>query len=298
MAGELTFDPPQVGRPDASPTVRLYKADGTALAAEASATRDPVDTTLDGIVAADAQSVTLTSVANVVIGRDYLMTNEDGQREWVRPTSVDTSTREVGLLELLRYGYEDGASFQGCRLSYSVSSSLLDTLGIGYEARWGYTIGSESDLQAITHFDVVLNAWPASIVDTREWRRYGGSLASRILLQRAGEILEFDDELRQASEDLYRDILTDGRQPSRFRSFEAFKTVVFERLKLTWAEDGRNIPSGWQGDPQGYLDERRRIYANRLSQALETTQDYDADQSGGVSATEQSAPLSTRRIRL
>lgn len=239
----------------------------------------------------------LLSVSNITIGRDYLMTNEDGQKEWVRPVAVDTSAKTVDLLELLRFSYQDGATFEGCRLTYSVGSSLLDTLGIGYEARWGYTIDSV-EYQAITHFDVVLNAWPETIVSSREWRQYGGSLAARILLQRPNEILEFDDDLRKASQDLFNDIIDEGRQPSRFRSYQEFKSVVFERLKLTWAEDGLNIPSGWQGDPQGYTDERRRIYGRRLAQALERTKDYDADQDGGVSSSEQSASLATRRIRM
>lgn len=294
IGGSLQYDPPQPGRPTAA-TVELLNPDGSVLQVQTSAVVDAVSTTLAADAAPDNTSITVSSASSIEVGRHYRIDNGSGQGEWVRVASVDGAI--VSLARELSYAYETGDAFVGNRLSHTVLDDYTGTRDTGYQARWVYTIDGEQH-RARTLWDVVAAPWPDEIVAPWEFAQYAGSLADYELelTRRAG--LQFADEIADATELVRLQLLEDGHRPDLFLDFSAFKRPIAHRVRLTWAEDGMNIPPGYRDTPEIYLQQRRDLYHRHLSQALNVTRSYDENQDLALTNAEQDARRGQPRVLL
>lgn len=129
-------------RPDASPTVAVYDDSGTAtVAALTAATRDAVETTVSGGVAAGDDRISLTSTTDVVAGRRYLVGDSATEAtEFVCVREIQTG--QVVLTAPLVYPHAGGESFDGTRLSYAFSSSIFTAVGACFKAQFAWANGS------------------------------------------------------------------------------------------------------------------------------------------------------------
>lgn len=293
VGGTVRFTPPTMDRPS-SPTVSIVDVGGTELEAPA-ASVDSVNTTLSAEAAAAAESITLTSVTGLVARRHYVLAGADGEREWVRVRSINSATKVVTLYEPLVSDYPVGAAFYGTELSAPVAAESAATLAEGYEARWTYTAGGEEHT-GTTRWDVVHTAWPAQITTTQALRSYAGQLVGRDL-QRPGNA-DFEDVLDHAFERVLEDIRARGRDPSRFRSIDAWQRVVHEAALLHLAEQADVLPASYRDQPTEWLRLRRERYDEVMSVTLSAAKDYDADQSGTVSAGEAAVAGQVMRLQL
>lgn len=280
--GTVTYRPPDDQRPSAA-SAALYAPDGTVITAVLSVTTDSVNTTTAALATEGGGSLTLTSVTGVEVGEYYRVQDALGRFEVVRVVSVDPDSKVVQVMRGLRHGYASGSTFQGTRLSVTLTGSELDEIGEGYEIRWAYTAGGVSTT-AVQLVDCVRSPWPSRIVSSADLDRAG---LARELARNAREELLFGDELRSAELMVREAILARGRRPDRFRGFAAFVPVVLEAVHLERARTGLSIPGAWQNDPTEYRKMRRADFERLLGQALANTRDYDEDQDGTVTATER-----------
>lgn len=291
VGGALRFTPPTMSRPS-SPTVAIVDPSGVELDTP-TATADAVNTTLSAAAAVAATTVTLTSVTGVTARNHYVLAGSDGEREWVRVRSVNTSTRVVTLYEPLANDYASGASFYGTTLSCTVDADYAADIDEGYEARWSWTADGESQT-GITRYDVVRTAWPQTLTTLRELVSYAGGILGRDL-QRGGDA-DWDDLLEHATDRVLQDVRGRGRDPSRFRAVEPWKRVVHEAVLLHLAETADIIPAAYRDNPSEWAQQRRSKYEETLGTVLAAAKDYDENQSGVVSAAEASRSAASVRL--
>ncbi len=294
VGGDVTFDATQ-GRATGTPTVTLVKPDDTTISTPA-VTNDSVDTTVNASAAAGAAALTLTSTTGVAVGRRYLIDNTLNDPEWVHIKSVDSATA-VTLHGPIAYAYSTGDAFQGTRLTAAVSAAEADTLDEGYEARWSYVVDSITH-RPISQWDVVRAKWPqpGELVPTWKFKRYAMSMADDELEGDDGAGLDFSEDLLVADDLLRIAVEARGYRISRFRSFDEFEVPLMERLLFHWADQGVNVPAIHQDDIDTWRDIRRQAFSEALTDALNTTRSYDADETGTLSTTEKDRRLGAMRL--
>ncbi|MBT9557899.1 MAG: hypothetical protein IV100_17820 [Myxococcales bacterium] len=289
VGGSIVFEPPEIGRPSAA-TVSIHSPAGTQLTAP-SVTIDPVNTTLSSAASAGATTLSVASASNIAARRRYLVIDSDGEREWVRVRSISGTT--VTLFDPIENALSSGSTFQGCRLTATAAAAACPVLDEGYEARWVYTIGSVES-KAQTRFDVVRSPWPTVIGSSEGLKTYARHLVSPA--REGGQGLGWLDDIEKATQMVRRDIMVRGLDPSRFRSFEAFEDVVYEKVILRLAESGDVVPRDWTGDT--WLQERRNIYDAALSTAMQVTKSYDENQDGVTNSSERARRVDVVQILL
>lgn len=294
VGGDVLLDTPQLGRPSLA-TVTISKPDGTTLAASEAATIDSTDTSITANAAAGDTALALTSAVGISPGRYYVITATDARQEWVRVTSVDGL--DITLAQELAYGYDSGNAFVGTRLTEAVSAANANTLGEGYTAAWVYeTTGITYRVN--TFFDVVLSKWADVVVLPHEFKIRAGDMASAEFEALEAEGLDFADDILHATRLIRQECATRGFRPALFRSpGETFKESICQRVLLTWAEQGSNLPSVWQDDPQGWIELRREIFEQTLNSDLNTA-NFDKNEDAVVTDTERAARLGSVRIVL
>jgi len=295
-AGTLVFDPTELGRPSVA-TVTLNTPGGVEHVASQSATIDSVNTTLSANATVDDMTVTLTAITSIEVGRRYIITNADGQLEWVRVAAVDTATKVVTLADPLAFAYEAADTFVGGRLTVAITAGQATPLAEGYEALWSYTIDSVA-YTAISLFNVVRYPWPIAVLPTWEFKQHAGSLSASELELTSRDGLAFSDEIAMATEQVRSDLRERSYDPGRFKTAAPFKRAIALRVLLGWAEQGTNIPRTFQDSPEAWLDASRDRYTTALGQALNNGRNYDADGDGTVTETERTDRLGSRRIRI
>lgn len=294
VGGALTHDPPQHGRPTAASVAIYTPGAAVHITPAPTPTVDSVNTTLAAAASEGDTILSLVSVSSVEVGRYYDLEASDGRAERARVTAISGTT--VTLLEPLGADYGSGSSFTGNRLTCSIPSGDADPLDEGYEARWTYTIDSES-YYANTLFDIVRSPWPEVILRPHEFRQYTPGLSGPHM---EGSLsgLDFVDEIDVATERVRIDIVGRGMRPDLFRTFEAFKRPVAMMVICMWAESGTNLPASYVDLPDQWLDSRREIYEQALTQALNSVRSYDADDDGTVTDSEREHRIGVRRWRL
>lgn len=211
--------------------------------------------------------------------------------------AVNTSTEVVTLSRPLAHAYASSDPLVGNRLTVSVSAGNAATRDTGYQAAWIYTIDSV-EYRVRTVWDVVKAPWPAVVLAPWEFEQFAGSLGDYELELTRRSGLQFTDEIADATELVRLQLLEDSHRPDLFLDFSAFKRVIAHRVRLTWAEDGVNVPPGYRDTPEMWLDQRRDLYHRHLSQALNVTRSYDESEDFGLSESEQDARRGQPRILL
>ena len=296
VGGTLVFDPPQPGRPS-SATVEIFNPSGTTLVSSGPVdTIDPVNTALSSTLTPGASAVVLSSVTGVTVGRRYILSNAKGQHEWVRATQVDSGPKTVTLSSAPSFAYPDTSPFKGNRLSEAISAGNSDTLDEGYSALWTYVIDGVT-YKAITYFDVVRTKWTDIVVTPWQFRNVAGDMSMGDLesLEQSG--LDFADEIAEGSRRVRDDIRARGYRPALFRSYDSFIEPICQRVLLTFAERGENVPAPWQDQILDWVELRREVYAEAMTLALNSS-NYDEDASGPISDTERKARLGSVRVIL
>ena len=295
VGGVLRYEPTTRSRPT-SATCSLAGTTGSVISSP-TVTIDPVETTTEGEVLAGETVLTLTSVTGIQPRHYYVVVTPGGEIAQVRVRGVTTGeTPSVTLYSPLRFDVPDESEFFSLGLSAPVSDDEAGTLGEGYEARWS-VVTADGTETGVTRWDVVRSAWPHDLVSPSDLERFAGPLLSHEIEGTDSYGLAFLDEIETATDDVRTDIMEQGRRPSLFRSFGSFKTPVIERVLLNMAYLGRGIPAVDQSDPSGYRSMREARYSRALSQALATTRDYDADESGSISPGEAATRLQVFRLR-
>ena len=292
--GTLSFEPTVRSRPTAATCTLITPA--AASLATPTVTIDPVNTVVSTAATAGGLELVLDDVDDIVARRYYVLVSADGEVAQVRVRQVRTADTTVVLFSPLRFDVAEDSEFFGTRLTAPVTDDDAATLGEGYEARWVVTT-PEGVENYVTRWDVARSPWPADLVTPSDLERFAGPLLSVEVQGSDTYGLAFLDEIESAEEGVRTDVLEQGRRPSLFRSFAAFKTPVMERVLLDMSYMGRGIPAVDQNDPQSYRQMREQRYARAFSQALAITKDYDADESGTADAAEGAARMQVLRLR-
>jgi len=297
VGGVLVLDAAQLARPSAA-FVTLYKPGAVELVAEAAATIDAATQALTSTSSSGSTTIHLSDSSDFVVGRRYVITADDGRSEWVRVVANNQSTDKLTIAGELAFDYANTTStIFSTRMTATISAANAATLDEGYEARWRYTVDSVEQ-RINTGFDVVRSAWMDVAIPAYEFKLVAGDLASSDFedIERGG--LDFADEIAEAVAKVRREVSARGYRPALFRTVSVFNEAVCQRLLLTSAERGENVPSAWQDDIAGWLDLRREVYDQVLTVALNAQANYDADESGDVSDIERDARLGSMRIVL
>lgn len=281
-AGSIFYDVKEPFRPTGAASVTLYKPGGSSHQSAASVEIDSVNTTINGAASAGDSSIALTSATGVEVGRAYVIGSGSGIYEWVKVASVDGAT--VTIEEPLEYAYSDGATFVGNRLSYSLSSSLNDTLGNGYQAVWVYTVDS-TERSVSTMYDVVRTPWPSSILTPWRYKEIVGDLGADIRQRVELQGQDFRLEIEVATQAVRADLQSRDLDVSLFKSFEHFDFPIAKRVILDFAFAGY-VPEVWRDDPERWIELCQQQYSRALQTAINATESYDLDDDGGVTEHE------------
>lgn len=163
----LVWDAPE-GRPSSVTSVTVYPAssgdDGTAESAttgSASVETNP-NTTFDDAAAVLARTLPLAATTGIAIGRDYLITNATGEKEWVEVREI-TADVSVAVRNPIANAYASSDTFESTRVSISVDDTWIqDESNVsadmdpnpGYRVRWVYVVDSTTYVHD-EYFDVV-----------------------------------------------------------------------------------------------------------------------------------------------
>lgn len=171
----LTADAPR--RPVGVGTYVVLDVSGGTLQAAAAPTLDAVSTTLTVLAPAGSSTLTLASVAGLVVGRRYLLGGPE-------PTGGETVTiRSVAGLVVttvrpLRAAQAVGATLQGTRLSFPVGAPSITTPCRNRRIEWTPAAGDE-DLALVLPFDVPRYA-PVTYLVIEDLRDLDPLLAKRL----------------------------------------------------------------------------------------------------------------------
>jgi len=165
---------PQEGRPSSTPTVEIKDESGNThrAAADTYVTQGTANTTVSSASSVGDESLTLTAVTGITVRREaYLVTNSNGNKEWVRVTAVDSTNKVAYVDEPLEYAHDTSATFQDCSFYYTLQTTDVDTLEQMWRARASYTVDSLTYTQEVP-FDVVLTPLvnPLTVGFIKKWR--------------------------------------------------------------------------------------------------------------------------------
>lgn len=115
-------------RQPASCLVSVFTGEGSAKVSAAAATVDTVATTLNGAVAAKATTVVVASATGIITNRRYRIGGTAaGEADEVVTVKLVSGTT-VTPWAPLGLAHSTGATFQGCRVSYAVTSTAADNV--------------------------------------------------------------------------------------------------------------------------------------------------------------------------
>lgn len=296
----FTYDPPE-GRASGTPTVQVFSTstddDGTAESATTgSASVDSVNTTISAAAAIGDNTLTLTSGTGVAKNRRYLLTDADGNQEWIECIGINGTAAR--LRQPLINAYASGATFVGCRISISVDSTwvatrskLTDVLGAswrtddasgsdvvagaaGYRLRWSYTVGGVATI-GVSYADLVRyqakNIVSALDVD-RTFPGWIDSLAIDYREDQGAALVE------EAFRTVKMDALADAQLVRRIRDTQVLSELVIYRANVLAVQN--NVVRG-AADPRT-LEIARDLYEQRYVSLIREPK-VAADQTGGGS---------------
>lgn len=302
LAGQsFTYDPPEGFRPSGTPTVIVMSSgsdDGTVTetATTDACSVDSVNTTLAAAGSAGSRSLTLTSGTGVTRGRRYLLTDANGEYEWVEVHGV--SAAAVTLKHPLINDYTITTStFQGCRISIGVNatwvadaSKITDVLAgtsdirkvngeseagaTGYRLRWAYTVNSVATI-GVSYADLVRYQAKNLVTALDVDRAFPGFLDRLALDYREDQGAALVDEAFTA---VKMDALADAQLLRRIRDTQVLAELVKYRANLLAIQN--EVMRG-SGQPQ-VLDVARSVYQQRYDQLIREPK-VAVDQTGGGS---------------
>lgn len=283
----FTYDPPE-GRASGTPTVQVFSTstddDGTAESATTGAASvDSVNTTISAAAAIGDAALTLTSGSGVTKGRRYLLTDADGNQEWIECTGINSTA--VRLRQPLINAYASGATFVGCRISIAVNatwvadksklSDSLETSGAaGYRLRWSYTVGGVATI-GVSYADLVRYQAKNLVTALDVDRAFPGWLDALALDYREDQGAALVDE---AFRTVRMDALADAQLVRRIRDTQVLSELVIYRANVLAVQ---NAVVRGAADPRT-LEIARDLYDQRYVSLIREPK-VAADQTGGGS---------------
>jgi hypothetical protein len=215
-----------------------------------SATLDATSTTVDaasGYSQATRTKLYLTATTNIVVGRRYLLTNAQGQREVVIPTLI-ASGDYIELEEPLAYDYAAADTFKGLRHVFTVDATFIaDASKINtypdpgnalnqprgsatnappYRVEWRYSTAGAIAWRAWTSFDVVRQQ-AKSTLGIDDLRALAPDVIYREWISQRGQ--KFVPQLVLAETDVRIDIRAEGYDPDAMRDPELYNRWVLQK---------------------------------------------------------------------
>lgn len=303
VAGQsLVFDCPE-GRPSSVTSFKVYDAgtddDGTEeadLPSGSAAIETNPNTTVDVASGvgnlSDRTRINLTDTTGVTRGRDYLLTNTLGQKEWVEVKDIATAEYVRSRVPLTN-AYAVDSTFQSTRISLAVATAWVsDESHItgewcagspGYRARVEYVVDG---VTYVHHFYVDLLRYPlqrlVSPLDVD--RRFPGWINSLPVDYREDQGAAL---LQTACDALVMDALGDAKELRAVRETRVLRELVLCRAMLCAAEanalNGATRPDA--------LETAQKIYTQRYNQLLREPKVPMDGGSGGAGTTAQRAPI-------
>lgn len=288
----------QSGRPTSATFAVFYDdADDTDVPRfSGAATVDTVNTTLSGAAGplqSDPQLVPLTTVAGVVLGRKYLV-SENSVRLWVEPVEIGPSY--IRVRHPLKKSFTVAATFVSTYLTAAVSnvwvadqSSLkdIDDPNPMYRVRWDIVLASGPNEVVYSYLDLIRGGYTPDVdlADLND-RQYG--------LRDSLPIEYRDDDGRSLISSAWQavraDLLNSKINPDQLRDDESADELVLRKALLILANAGWRPPNT---DWLTYVNLRREDYGSYLQQHFTVTLKHDvATGSGsGASPVQQKADL-------
>lgn len=247
-------------------TVSLFLDDGSAKVAAATATVDPVATTLSGAAAARATSITLASVTSVAVNRRYRIGAASGGSEPDEVVTVKSlSGSTCALWAPLVAAHSSGATFQGTRVSYTVASTSADVTWIN-----GWATFTPNSGDTITEaVECYLTKIPEFLCDESDLRLVFPKLAKNLDAE-----LDLPAALRQARDE----VLLDLGGKNRAQTFLGANEFRRQAALKFWLLRRYSFGDEWTAQ----MTQLDAEYEKRKTELI-ATMPIDADQDGATS---------------
>ena len=278
------------GRPSSVTTVSVFENatgdDGTAeTATTGSASSDGVSTTITatvGVGQANPRKVNVTSTSSMAIGREYLLTNAAGEKEFIEIVELDTANSIIYARHPLRNVYVSTDTIQGTRITVAVNSTwVADSAKIShwldpnprYRIRWQYVVNSVTHVHA-SYVDLVRyrgeNTVRGSDVDAR-FPGWIDKLGTYDQEDQGARLI--NEAYRQVKIDLYQQMKADQMA----RNGEVIDELVIAKAALIGAEAAA-VVGGSSLEQVALLE---KIYGGRLTSLISSTKiPFSVEQSG------------------
>ncbi len=309
----IYFDVPE-GRPTATPTVQVFLStntdDGvTEAATTGSVSLDSVNTTLSSGASAGANTLVVASATGITRGRRYLITDTDGDQEWIEVIALSGTT--VTTRQPLVNNYASSSTFVGTRISIAISDSWVSDLNkltdvfwevwrtdripksdwpagsVGYRARWAYQISTTNYIGA-SFFDVVRYTAKQLVTPLAVDRRFPGWIDRLPPDYREDQGVALIAEALQA---VKLDALGDAQVIRRFRETEILHDLVALKANVL-ALEAQVYAGSLSNTSAVELAEKR--YQQRYDQLLREPKMMVDQTASGASAQPQRLPITQR----
>jgi len=274
------------GPPTVAATYTVFRgtqSDDDAPVFQGTATLDPVSTSTDdtcGPMSFDRTRVPITTTANVVIGRRYLLSNvptNGSQRQVVIP-KVISANDSVNHEAEIWHNYDPLSTFKGLRHSFvifpafitdsssiNIASTIVAGMGTGdtasafppYRVRWSYATGGGALRQHWTTFDVCRAPLAHGVTVDNVKRMVPDVIWDEWTQQRG---MDFAPQIAEAFERVRFDIRMAGYDPNMVTD-----PLIVDRL-VTLAAVAR-IMRALEKDPAGDYE---KDYRNAFEKAIGT----------------------------
>jgi hypothetical protein len=301
VAGQVLFFDAIEGRPDDVGAFTVWAADQDDTAqAELALAGSPVlvaspNTTVDVASGvghlADRTRINLAATTGIARGRQYLITNELGETEWVEVKEIAAGDY-VRVRHPLMNGYAVGSTFQTTRMQQAFSADWLEDVNNitewcpgspGYRARVEYPVGGVTRVHHC-YFDLVRYPLQQLVTPLDVDRRFPGWINALPVDYR-------DDQgaslIEAAYDALLMDAQGDAKELRRVRETRVLQELTACRAMLSAAE--QNVLSGAVRLDQ--LEAARSIYAQRYNQLVREPKVPIDGGEGGAGAPARRLPL-------
>lgn len=285
----IFYDAPE-GRPSSVTSVEVWEDvdddSTTTETAVGAGSIDSVNTTFDA-ASGPAQSVrnkcNLAATTGVAIGRQYLLTNAYGQREWITAERIESGEAVWSQTELV-HNYASSDTFQSTRMTATIDSTwVADTDNLSHplcprpkwRVAWTYVVSSVT-YRAATWFDVVRYPFVTSVKPSDVDRLARNWLHRLPTNSRAGQGADVIDEaVYQVKLDLWEHNAADYALRNNALLNELIRRKAVSLLAEMHFHNG--------GARQDILNDARAEYTSRLEGLLERAQmQVTEDGAGGT----------------
>jgi hypothetical protein len=264
----VEFYPPEsvLGAASAGATYSVFgpqaDLDGTA-EFTGSATLDSVSTTFDAASGfsntSDRDRCYLTATTNIAIGRTYLATTTNNQKELVKVDAIK-SADWVSKEGPLFYDYVSTDTFLGLRHSFTVDATWIaeeENIGTDWKILWVYTIGGVS-YRAWTYLDVVRAVAKADITGAELYELFPDLRHEQHADLRG---TDWEHIKEYATKQLRFDIQRFGTTLDQIRS-DDWNIVLLNGMRFALAESGWHPPGR---DQETFVTDSKAKYWESLS---------------------------------